>query len=430
MKQSILYTLPLIGAAAARPDVWALNSKREVPQEHSHRNVNLEVTKSLQLNNPDKIQDPIFGLLGAAAGIKGAGNIKDADCLQQATADQAFTNAKAAGDVNGMTFAMIFRTLERNTGSVGLASVPCQSIKAVNPEIAALQQHQDPAGEGAQALNKQIATQLAQQIAAIGGDVSLANEASTFAPGQIGDQTGAGNTCDDATDDAGCINTLKLRVDDLSADEIAAIQAGAGAGNATGIAAGAAANATEAVAGNNATAVDNGKAAKGKGKGKGKAKAKGKANKANKGAAADQQQAAACGAAPAADANAAAGAATGAAAGGAAAGAATGAAAGGAAAGAAAAGDFGSCTDPSIVFGPTSDGRKEDAFEPADLTNFNHGSANNIGIISSFICDQLTNKCKASADTVTKCDAADAAVKASGLTGQAAADSFNKALGV
>jgi hypothetical protein len=130
-----------------------------------------------------------------------------------------------------MTSALIYRALERNTGKIGLASVPCVSIKAVNPEIAALQQHQDPAGQGAQALNKKIATELAAQIAAIGGDPALANEASTFAPGDLNDATAAGNTCDDANDAAGCINTLKLRVDDLSAAEITAAAAG-GAGGA------------------------------------------------------------------------------------------------------------------------------------------------------------------------------------------------------
>jgi hypothetical protein len=108
-----------------------------------------------------------------------------ADCLQLATADQAFTNAKKAGDATGMAMALVFRALERNTGSVGLASVPCVSIKAVNPEIAALEQHQDPAAEGAQALNKKIATLLVAQIASVGGDPALANEASTFAPGEL-----------------------------------------------------------------------------------------------------------------------------------------------------------------------------------------------------------------------------------------------------
>lgn len=243
MKHQIL-TVMLASAVAANP--IAILRKREVPQEHSHRNVILAVNTLLQQNNPDNIQDAVFGLLGAAAAKNGAGSIADADCLQQATADQAFTNAKAAGDVDGMTSALIFRALERNTGSVGLASVACTSIQAVNPEVAAIQQHQDPAGDGAQASNKQIAEELARQIASVGGDPTLANEASTFAPGQIGDPTAKGNTCDDDQDDNGCINTLGLRVDDLTAAEIqAAIQgvsAGAGgqgnAGNNTGNGAG------------------------------------------------------------------------------------------------------------------------------------------------------------------------------------------------
>lgn len=62
--------------------------------------------------------------------------------MQQATADQAFTNAKAAGDVQGMVDALIYRALEKNTLKVGLVSEPCTSIQAVNPEIAAIQQHQ------------------------------------------------------------------------------------------------------------------------------------------------------------------------------------------------------------------------------------------------------------------------------------------------
>ncbi|RMZ73663.1 cell wall manno [Pyrenophora seminiperda CCB06] len=242
-----IIAITLIGAAAAAP--FNTITKREVPQEHAHENVLSNVQTSLELNNPDKISNTVFGLLGAKAAAEGAGNIKDTDCLQQATADQAFTNAKAANDVTGMTMAMIYRALERNTGSVGLASAACKSIKAVNPEIAALQQHQDPASDGAAALNKQIATTLATQIAAIGGDVSLANEASTFAPGKIGDPTGAGNTCDDAKDAAGCINTLKLRVDDLSAAELSAISAKGGAAAAGAATAGAASNGTAAAGG-------------------------------------------------------------------------------------------------------------------------------------------------------------------------------------
>lgn len=75
MKHSVL-ALVLIGAAAARPT--ASMKKREVPQEHSHRNVINAVNDLLFQDNPDDIQDAIFGLLGAAAAAEGAGNIADA----------------------------------------------------------------------------------------------------------------------------------------------------------------------------------------------------------------------------------------------------------------------------------------------------------------------------------------------------------------
>lgn len=74
MKSSFI-TLALVGAAAARPT--ALMTKREVPQEHAHRNVNLAVNKLLQQNNPDNVQDPLFALLGAKAAAEGAGKITD-----------------------------------------------------------------------------------------------------------------------------------------------------------------------------------------------------------------------------------------------------------------------------------------------------------------------------------------------------------------
>lgn len=129
---------PVFKAHVPVPSVYV----REVPQEHSH-NVFLDsVRTSLAANNPDNIQDPVFGLLGNAAGAAGQGSITDTDCLHQATADQAFTNAKATGDVKGMTDALIYAALERNTGKVGLASVTCTAIKATNPEIAAISQHQ------------------------------------------------------------------------------------------------------------------------------------------------------------------------------------------------------------------------------------------------------------------------------------------------
>lgn len=157
---------------------------REVPQEHSHERFLTTVRANLALNNPDDIQDPVFGLLGDAAAAAGAGSITNLECLHQATADQAFTNAKAAGDVSGMSDALVFAALERNTAGVGVASAICNQT-AVNPEVAAIQQHQDPASTGAAAHNKAVVLALASQIAAIGGDPQDALLSGTFAPGEV-----------------------------------------------------------------------------------------------------------------------------------------------------------------------------------------------------------------------------------------------------
>jgi hypothetical protein len=383
MLSNIILALPLLGAVSALPTTL---HKREVPQEHAHQNV-LDIVDSLvALNNPDNLGSSVFGLLGAAAAAGGLGDLTDADCLQQSIADQAFTNGKAAGDVNGQTFALIYRALERNTGSVGLASVPCASVTAVNAEIAALQQHQDPAGEGAIALNKEIATELAKQIAAVGGDTSLANEASTFAPGEIGDATAAGNTCDDENDKLGCINSQKLRVDDLSAAEIeAAVSGVAAAGGVVGNA-----SAADGAAAGNATAVAGDAAAC--------------AAPADVASAPEPADAAnATEAADAADATKAPN-----------------------AAGAAGAVDAQGC-DLSVVFTDSpADGRGAAAFEATDLATFPHGSALKIGVISDFICQQAVNKCNLDTASADACNAASATAKK--LEGQAAADAFNAAV--
>ena len=101
---------------------------REVPQEHSHNRFLDGVRVNLNINNPAKIQDPVFGLLGDAAAAAGAGSITNLACLHQATADQAFTNAKAAGNVTGQADALMYAALERNTGKVGLASAACTEV--------------------------------------------------------------------------------------------------------------------------------------------------------------------------------------------------------------------------------------------------------------------------------------------------------------
>jgi hypothetical protein len=184
---SLLLALSLAGAA---PVV-----RREVPQEHSHEQFLTSVRASLDKNNPAQIEDPVFGLLGNAAAAGGKGQIADVNCLQQATADQAFTNAKAAGDVAGQVAALIYRALERNTGKVGLASAACTTVTAVNAQIAAISQHQDPASAGAAATNKAIVLALARQIKSVGGDPQDALKSGTFKPGNLSDDTGKGNTC-------------------------------------------------------------------------------------------------------------------------------------------------------------------------------------------------------------------------------------------
>ena len=235
--ESASLIVALVGLASAAPTPVAKNTltafsipramrrgllKREVPQELSHNRFLEGVRTVLNLDNPAGITDPVFGLLGNAAAAEGAGTITNLDCLHQATADQAFTNAKAAGDVVGMTDALLYAALERNTGSVGLKSVICDET-AVNPEIQAIQQHQDPASEGAAAENKAIVLELAQQLAAIGADPQDALLSGTFAPGDLDDNTGAGNTCDVADDAEGCIFTQNLLVDDATAEEIEAV---------------------------------------------------------------------------------------------------------------------------------------------------------------------------------------------------------------
>lgn len=64
------------------------------------------------------------------------------------------------------------------------------------------------------------------------------------------------------------------------------------------------------------------------------------------------------------------------------------------------------------------------------LASFNHGSAQAIGIISQFICDQLTNSCKADQTAKDTCKQAQAAGNAAPAKTGAAADAFNAVFGI
>ncbi len=175
--------LALVGMVSARELNFAPSMKREVPQEHAHQDILNIVNPILQENNPLQIQDAVFGLLGNKAAAEGAPNVANLDCLQQIVADQVFSNSLADNDVNGQANAIIYRALERNTGSVGLASNLCNET-AKNAAIAAISQHQDPASPEASG-NAQIELNVAQQLANIGADPNLALGSATFAPGQV-----------------------------------------------------------------------------------------------------------------------------------------------------------------------------------------------------------------------------------------------------
>ncbi|KAL8890844.1 MAG: hypothetical protein Q9215_002070 [Flavoplaca cf. flavocitrina] len=173
---------------------------REVPQEHSHSAFLASVRTGLALDNSDNIQDPVLGLLGNGAATVGQGSITNTDCLHQATADQAFTNAKGAGDVDGMANALIYAALETNT------------------EIAAISQHhvQDPASPGPAATNKALTLELARQITSVGANPQEALKSGTFAPGELDDPTAAGNSRNIFDDEPGCIFTQNLSVKDTT----------------------------------------------------------------------------------------------------------------------------------------------------------------------------------------------------------------------
>ncbi|KAI4199069.1 MAG: hypothetical protein LQ350_004891 [Teloschistes chrysophthalmus] len=422
-------------------------SRREVPQEHSHNTFLDSVTKSLRVNNPDNIGDAVFGLLGNAAAAAGQGSITNTDCLHQATADQAFTNAKAAGDVTGMTDALIYAALERNTAKVGQASVACTAIKAKNPEIAAISPHQDPASSGAAATNKAATLALAKQIASVGGDPQQALKSGTFAPGDVNDPTAKGNTCDTIEDQPGCIFTQNLLVEDATAAEIDAAAAGAtgsgaqkGAANpSTGTSSASAKNKTGTASGNSTASAPSKSSAKNEiqtftgslGGPPPPVTSSTSARPFSVNGATFLNSVAALQRSCAIQHNACADAAN------------SGKLSGGVAqcdtqetaCNAAAKKtknhkrtlDFGSCSDPTIKFADGLDGRKEAAFAPVNTADFTHGSALNIGVISGFICQQLQDKCKAGADATTACTKAQ--MDAASKTGQAAANAFNAALG-
>lgn len=78
----------LVASSAARPSLHSspsarlhardMMTKREVPQEQSHKKFLIKTQEMLLLDNPDQIVDSVFGLLGNAAAAEGIGSIADA----------------------------------------------------------------------------------------------------------------------------------------------------------------------------------------------------------------------------------------------------------------------------------------------------------------------------------------------------------------
>ena len=74
--------------------------------------------------------------------------------------------------------------------------------------------------------------------------------------------------------------------------------------------------------------------------------------------------------------------------------------------------DTGSYGSPEIEFAFRLDGRTEAAFQPINKTAFNHGSADNIGVITSFISQQLQDRWDAPSGTLAIAAQASAAANA------------------
>ncbi|KAI5894122.1 uncharacterized protein SCHCODRAFT_02623780 [Schizophyllum commune H4-8] len=91
---------------------------------------------------------------------------------------------------------------------------------------------------------------------------------------------------------------------------------------------------------------------------------------------------------------------------------------------------FGSCSVPQIEFAAGFDGRRETSFQPTDKTSYSHGSAQAIDIISQFVCDQLTNSCKANQAAKDLCQTARSAADGKTAKTGAQADAFNAVFGI
>ncbi|KAI8927214.1 hypothetical protein BC831DRAFT_424850, partial [Entophlyctis helioformis] len=206
-----MFTTLVLALAATAANAAPTLVRREVPQEHSHEVLLLATRKVIRKgNNNDPFVNKVevvFGTLGLAANVglfaknpDLPADLKDPVCVQQNLADACIDNAKKnGGDKNEIATCMQFRILERNTNGVGLAQEVCKKAPR-NAELAGLTQIQDPASDLGKSTNADTQTKLAQNLVKLGFTADqaadLALQTSTFVPGQLGDPTAGGNTCD------------------------------------------------------------------------------------------------------------------------------------------------------------------------------------------------------------------------------------------
>jgi hypothetical protein len=85
--------------------------------------------------------------------------------------------------------------------------------------------------------------------------------------------------------------------------------------------------------------------------------------------------------------------------------------------------DYGTCSDPYILYEYGLDGRTEYAYTTRNQADFPFGSSPTIGSVANLICNRLRSPCNAPQSTIDLCYEAEDAV--ANLSGQEAADMWN-----
>lgn len=124
--------------------------KAETPQENSHamivndaRNILHLSTEQLAKMDPTQalLSNEVVSQIAQSVGIQGD-LLADPNCMQQNLADLCLKTAKQLKmDKQALAACIMYRSLERNTGGVGIAAGECHQ-PVQNQEIASIKQHQ------------------------------------------------------------------------------------------------------------------------------------------------------------------------------------------------------------------------------------------------------------------------------------------------